>query len=163
MDFHMKLPRNAKEGILFTLIIAFLSVNLIAPIISMLEAGFTMDTYTTILKKIPFIFITVLVVVSLLHPLGSKLAQKIVGENDSFNSKIIIDTLCTVFFMSMVMTVIGSWFGMGEISLAPFKTYFQKWPRNFGVAFAIELLVAQPIARAVMNAMHKKQDAKLAK
>ena len=163
MDFHMKLPRNAKEGILFTLIIAFLSVNIIAPIISMLEAGASLETYLTILKKIPLLFIIILVIVSILHPIGMKLSQKITGEHDSFNSKVIIETLCTVVLMSMVMTIIGSWLGMGEISLAPFKTYFQKWPRNFGIALAIELLIAQPIARAVMLAIHKKQDAKLAK
>lgn len=37
-----RLPQNAKEGILFLLIVSIISVNIIAPII-MLEAGLSID------------------------------------------------------------------------------------------------------------------------
>ena len=45
-----RLPHNVKEGILFMLIISFLSVNTIAPIIMFLEKGFSMETYIDALK-----------------------------------------------------------------------------------------------------------------
>ena len=52
--------------------------------------------------------------------------------------------------------------GLGEISLYPFQTYFLKWPRNFGVALFVELMIAQPIARLVMLKLHQATDAKVA-
>ena len=37
--------------------------------------------------------------------------------------------------------------------------FVYRWPRNFAVSFAVEALVAQPIARAVMNRFHLVLDA----
>lgn len=49
-----RLPQNAKEGILFLLIISIISVNTIAPIIVGLERGFSKENYIETLKIIPF-------------------------------------------------------------------------------------------------------------
>ena len=56
------------------------------------------------------------------------------------------------------MTVIGTWIGSRHISMEPITHFIYKWPRNFGLAFFIELLVAQPIARFVITQMHKVMD-----
>ena len=47
-------------------------------------------------------------------------------------------------------------------SSKPFKNFFYIWPRNFGIAFWIELIIAQPIARFVMKKLHQSQAAKAA-
>ncbi|CDI57635.1 hypothetical protein WCV21_00120 [Lactobacillus helveticus] len=52
------------------------------------------------------------------------------------------------------MTIIGTWIGQRQISFAPFYTYFNNWLRNFGIAFAVEALIAQPIARKVLLFKH---------
>ncbi|GAF40886.1 hypothetical protein FC83_GL002660 [Agrilactobacillus composti DSM 18527 = JCM 14202] len=57
--------------------------------------------------------------------------------------------------MSVVLTVVGTWIGSQQISLDPITHFFYKWPRNFAISFAVELLVAQPIARFVMLKLHQ--------
>lgn len=41
----MRLPRNGKEFILFLGIISILSVNIIAPLITMFEIGFSLEAW----------------------------------------------------------------------------------------------------------------------
>lgn len=160
MDFHMKLPRNGKEFALFLCIIASLSVFTIAPIITFLEIGFSMQAWISTIQIMPLMFIIVVPLVIIFHKPASWLKSKIVKPEDSFNVHIIVETLCTVFFMSMVLTVVGAWVGQRHISMAPFATYFNNWPRNFAIAFFVESLIAQPIARFVMFKLHTRKDAK---
>lgn len=40
-EFYMRLPRDGYETILFMGIVSIISVNIIAPLISMLETGFS--------------------------------------------------------------------------------------------------------------------------
>ena len=86
------------------------------------------------------------------------MTEKIIKKEDSFNSHIIVNTLCTVFLMSIFLTVIGIWIGMRSINMEPIKMFFYKWPRNFAIALAVELLIAQPIARLVMVKLHRIKD-----
>lgn len=51
---------------------------------------------------------------------------------------------------------------MGEFNTVNFENFLHIWPRNFGIAFWIELLIAQPIARFVMKKMHIMQRNKVA-
>lgn len=62
--------------------------------------------------------------------------------------------------LSLLLSIIGTWVGTKEITLEPFKNFLHIWPRNFGVAFWIELLIAQPIARFVMKKSHQSQACK---
>ena len=59
--------------------------------------------------------------------------------------------------MSILLTVIGTWVGTKTISMEPIKTFFYTWPRNFTIAFFIELLVAQPLACLAMALIHKQR------
>jgi len=158
MDFHMKLPRNTKEFILFLIIVSVLSVSIISPIITGLTIGFSLKMLKNYLKIAPFIWISVVVMVLLTHPIAEKMTAKIVDEKDSFNSQITINILCNVFLMSLFMTIFGSWLGTKSIDFTIFKHYFYVWPRNFTIAFAVELLIAQPIARKVLHTIHIKKD-----
>ncbi|WP_242143112.1 MULTISPECIES: hypothetical protein [unclassified Bacillus cereus group] len=153
-----RLPQNAKEGILFLLIISIISVNTIAPIIMGLERGFSKENYVETLKIIPFMWIIVVLLVRLVAgPLAGKLLPKFVGKTDGFNARVLLNILLNVTILSVLLTIIGTWVGMKQISLEPFQNFFPKWFRNFGVAFWIELLIAQPIARFAMKKMHAKQ------
>lgn len=160
MEFYMKLPRSKKEFTLFLAIISIISVNIIAPLITCFEIGFNMQVWINTLKVMPLIWISVIILVLLTHKPASWMKSKIIATGDSFSAHIIVETLCTVFFMSIFLTVIGTWIGTGKISMEPIYMFFYKWPRNFAISFAVEILIAQPIARMVMVKIHKANDSK---
>jgi len=160
MDFFMKLPRNKKEFALFLAIISVISVNIIAPLITFFEIGFSITIWKNVLEVIPFIWLSVICLVLLTYNIADKLTKRIVDDSDSFNAHVIINTLCSVFIMSLFLTIIGSWIGNKSISLDPIKFFFYKWPRNFTISFFIELLIAQPFARFVMLKLHQLQEKK---
>ena len=160
MDFYMKLPRNGKERAIFIGIISIISVNIIAPLITCFEIGFHMSVWADVLNVIPFIWLSVIALVLLTSKPAELMIENIIKKDDSFNAHIIINTLCTVFLMSMFLTVIGSWIGMRQVAMEPIKMFFYKWPRNFAIAFAVETFIAQPIARCVMIKLHKFKDSK---
>lgn len=158
MHKEARLPQNAKEGILFLFIISIISVNTIAPIIVGLERGFSKDVYFDTLKIIPFMWIIVVVLVRMVSgPIVGRLLPKFVGKTDGFNARILLNTLMNVTVLSICLSIIGTWVGSGEVSLEPLTNFFHIWPRNFGIAFWIELLIAQPIARFVMKKIHARQ------
>ena len=158
MDFYMKLPRNKKEFALFMAVISIISVNIIAPLITCFEMGFHMYVWADVLKVIPFIWICVIALVLLTYKPAEWMTAKIVKESDSFGSHIVVNILCTVFLMSIFLTVIGTWIGTRQISMTPIHMFFYKWPRNFAISFAVESLIAQPIARVVMEKLHQVKD-----
>lgn len=155
-DFYLKLPQNRNEFVLFLLIVSIISVNLIAPIIGMLETGFTIQHYKQILAVIPEMWLSIIIVVLLASKPASFLKESIVSEKDSFNTQITINILCNVLIVSAVMTIIGTWIGQQQFFILPLHTYFNNWPRNFAIAFVVEALIAQPIARQVLLYHHLK-------
>ena len=158
MEFFMKLPRNKREFALFMAVISVISVNIIAPLITCFEMGFRMDVWADALGVIPFIWLSVIALVVLTYKPAEWMTRKIVAEGDSFNAHIVVNILCTVLLMSIFLTVIGTWIGARCISMEPIRFFFYKWPRNFAISFAVELLIAQPIARFVMLKMHQRMD-----
>ena len=154
MDFYMKLPRNKKEFALFIGVISILSVNIIAPLITCFEAGFHFYVWLDVLKVLPFIWLSVVVIVLLTYLPAEKMTEKIVSKEDSFHAHIIVNTLCTVFLMSILLTVTGSWIGTRSVTMEPIRMFFYKWPRNFAISLFVEMCVAQPIARFVMLKVH---------
>ncbi|MEG7969040.1 MULTISPECIES: hypothetical protein [Bacillus cereus group] len=153
-----RLPQSPKEGIIFMLIISIISVNTIAPIIMGLEFGFSKENYLETLKVIPSMWIIVIILVRFVAgPLAGKVMPKFVEKTDGFNARVLLNILLNVTILSILFTVIGTWVGTKQISLEPFQNFFHSWFRNFGVAFWIELLIAQPIARFAMKKIHSKQ------
>lgn len=158
MQFYMKLPRSKKEFALFMAVISIISVNIIAPLITCFEVGFHLYVWADALKVIPFIWVSVVCLVLLTYKPAEWMTARILDKEDSFNAHILTNILCTVFLMSIVLTVVGSWIGGRQISLEPIRFFFYKWPRNFAISFCVECLVAQPIARLVMYKLHQYQD-----
>ncbi len=161
MDFHMKLPRTKKEFALFMGIISILSVNIIAPLITCFEFKFHLSVWANVLTVIPFLWLAVVVLVLITYKPAEWLTHRIVSQGDSFRSVVTINTLCTVFLLSIILTVVGTWIGSRTISLEPIVKFFYKWPRNFAISLGVELLIAQPIARLVMLKLHQRIDAKM--
>ena len=160
MDFHMKLPRNKKEFILFLAIISIISVNIIAPLITCFEMGFQLSVWAHTLEVIPFIWMSVIILVLLTYKPAEYLTYRVVKKTDSFHSQIIINILFTVMLMSIFLTVIGTWIGTRAISIEPIKMFLHKWPRNFAISLFVEACIAQPIARYAMQRLHFIKDKK---
>ncbi|GHV26439.1 hypothetical protein FACS1894176_07190 [Bacteroidia bacterium] len=160
MEFYMKLPRNKHEFLAFMLIISIISVNIIAPLISMFETEFSLEIRKHTLRILPFIWITVIILVLATQKPVKRLTNKIIKPTDSFNAHIVITTLCSVLLMSVFLTIIATWIGTEKIDIDAFTHFFYRRPRNFGIAFGIEALIAQPIARRVLHQYHKGKDKK---
>lgn len=153
-----RLPQSPKEGIIFMLIISIISANTIAPIIMGMELGFSKENYLKTLKVIPVMWLIVILLVRFVAgPLVGKVMPLFVGRTDGFNARVLMNTLFNVTVLSILLTIIGTWIGTKQISLEPFQNFFHSWFRNFGVAFWIELILAQPIARFAMKKLHARQ------
>lgn len=161
MDFYMKLPRSKKEFALFMAVISVISVNISAPLITCFEVGFRMDVWAQAIRIMPLIWITVIALVLMTYKLASWLTSKIVAREDSFSAHMLANILCSVFLMSIFLTVIGTWIGSRQVSMEPISLFFYKWPRNFAISFAVEALIAQPLARLVMVKLHQIKDGRL--
>jgi len=161
MDFHMKLPRRKREFALFMAIISIISVNIIAPLIACFEIGFRLDVWKEVLMIIPMVWLAIIILVLLTYKPAEWLTRKIVRHGDSFRATVTINILCSVFLLSIFLTVIGTWIGSRHISIEPITGFFYKWPRNFAIALGVELLIAQPIARFVMLKYHQYTDGKI--
>lgn len=160
MDYYMKLPRNKKEFALFMAVISIISVNIIAPLITCFEFSFSLAVYQNALKSIPFVWIGVIAVVLLTYVPAEWMTHKILAKEDSYNAHIVVNILCTVFLMSIILTVLATWIATRNISMEPIYGFFYKWPRNFAISLGVEMLIAQPIARFVMLKFHQAADKK---
>lgn len=160
MDFFMKLPRNKSEFVLFLLILSIISMNIIAPLITCFETDFSVKTWLHVFSIMPFLWPCIVLTVLITYKPAAFLTSKMVKEGDSFRAVVSLNILCTVFLMSIILTIVVSWVGTLHISMEPIENFFYKWPRNFAISFATELLVAQPIARKIMFIMHRRQDAR---
>ncbi|GAB6093096.1 hypothetical protein [Furfurilactobacillus curtus] len=159
MEFQQRLPHSFKETVLFMLVISVLSVNIIAPLITGLEIGFSMSHWLGVLQQIPLLWLFVIALVFLTDKPSGQLANLILEPGTSFKATMLIRAMCQVFLMSLVLTVLGTWIGTRQITMAPINHFFQIWPRNFTIAFIVEGFIAQPIARSVMAFYHRQSDA----
>ena len=60
MQYRMRLPRNKWEFCLFMAVISVISVNVIAPVISCLEIGFSFSSWASALHSMPFVWLAVI-------------------------------------------------------------------------------------------------------
>lgn len=155
-DFKNRLPQNMIEKIIFMAVISIISVNIIAPIIAMLRVGFSWNNYLRILRGLPINWLAVIVVVLLSQVPAMKLKNLIVHQNDSFRVQILVNVLCQVAIVSAIMSILGVWISTRQVSVAPLYGYLNNWPRNFAIAFVVEILIAQPIAQRILMYKHKK-------
>ncbi len=79
MHEETRLPRKGKESLLFLGIISILSVNIIPPLIMGFRFGLSKEIYVETLRVIPFVWIYVILLVTLVaNPIVNKLVQKFI-------------------------------------------------------------------------------------
>ncbi|GHU42085.1 hypothetical protein FACS1894111_05430 [Clostridia bacterium] len=162
--FYMRLPRRKREFVLFMLVISLISVNIIAPLITFSEIGTaSVEEWKNVLKILPVLWVCVVATVLITLKPTAWLTDKIIHPQDSYNAHIVVNILCSVFLMSIILTVVGTGIGEGEFDSNLWAKFFFRWPRNFGIAFGVEALIAQPIARRVLHHYHLVIDKKTGK
>lgn len=155
MDFAKRLPQNLKETIIFMAVVSIISVNLIAPLITGLEVGFSISHWVMVLHQLPLLWVSVIILVVLTQQPAAKMANYFLGQQPNFRAAMLVTAMCNVFLMSLVLTILGTWIGTGHVTLDPIVHFASKWPRNYTLALIVEAFIAQPIARSVMAWLHR--------
>lgn len=73
MPNEIRVPWNAKEGLIYMLIVSIFSVNTIAPLIMGFEMGFSKTNYLKTLQILPLMWIIVLCLVNFVTSLAPNL------------------------------------------------------------------------------------------
>lgn len=107
MLYHMRLPRDKREFCLFMIIISIISVNIIAPVITCFEMGFSFDAWMSALQTIPFIWLAVVVCVLVTYYPAERATARFLEKEDSYNAHILVNILATVCIMSVILTVVA--------------------------------------------------------
>lgn len=162
MRYYMRLPRGKREFCLFMAIVSILSVNIIAPLITCFETGFSLETWRAALSVIPCVWLVVVACVLVTYRPAEWVTARFLDDGDGYNAHILVNIFATVLMMSVILTIVAPWIAAGHVSMEPIEDFFVRWPRNFAISFAVEAVVAQPIARAVMNRLHLVLDARSA-
>lgn len=81
-------------------------------------------------------------------------------ETDSFNAKITITILFNVCMIAIVMTLVGTWISSDHVYWMGGSLYIASLARNMTIAFLVEAVIAQPVARAVFYRIHRSIDGK---
>ncbi|MDR0846408.1 MAG: hypothetical protein LBN08_02745 [Lactobacillales bacterium] len=153
--FYMRLPRRKREFALFMFVVSIISINVIAPLITFSDIGMASpEIWLNTLKILPVLWVAVIITVLATLKPAEWLKDKIVHPGDSFNAHILANIVCSVFLMSIILTIVGTGIGTGIWDGDLFTHFFLRWPRNFGISFGVEALVAQPIARLILHHYH---------
>ncbi|MDD6770613.1 MAG: hypothetical protein SPJ62_16590 [Inconstantimicrobium porci] len=154
------MPRNKKEGIIFGICMCFIMVFFMGMLnISIHMGKFDGEVLMVCLKAFPVTFIIAFILEgAVVGKINGALLAKFSGKNDSQNAMILFNCFFIVTCMSLIMTFIGGMLGGDSLSLVA-SEFFIRWPRNFCAAFFLNILVAGPIARAILRKIQKKSDA----
>ncbi len=167
----LRLPWSRKEGILFGCIIAFISSNLIGGYNVYFNMGYELgefgDFLTTWLKLQPIMFVTAFTLSNTVFGwISARVVRRFMAPTDSTNTCLCFNLIVCVLLMSVSLTFLGGAAGqlVGWLDGGPgidlyglLDNWPRIWPRNFCIAFWVEMLVAQPAARRVMMGIHRRR------
>jgi len=155
-----RLPMNKKEGLIYGIVICGITATTMCFYNLYLAFGsINQDMLVTFTKSLPLFFVIAMLLENfIVRHFADSLVKKFSHPDDSFNATLLFTILFTVVGMSFLMTFIGDVVGHGlVVNSSTFSRFVMSWPRNFGVVLALELLIAQPIARKIMVGLHSKK------
>ena len=126
---------------------------------------FDAEVMLTSLKCIPIIWVIVMLLMTfIVGRIANYGVRRFTEPTDGFNTRIVFNIIFCVTMMSMSMTLIGGIIGQGigaligggTVDIAETMMIWPEiWPRNFCIAFWVEMLIAQPAARKAMVMIHR--------
>ena len=146
------MPTNKKEELIFGITICLVMVFFMGLLnISIHLGGFNLESIKTTFIAFPVTFIIAFILENLvIGKINHLLLKKFVARTDSSNAYILFNCFFIVTFMSLIMTIIGSFLG-GDNAKTIFSEFFIRWPRNYCAAFFLNILVAGPISRYLLK------------
>ncbi len=165
----LRLPWNPREGILFGCIIALLSSFIIGGYNVYDGMGYDLDHlgdfFSTFLVIWPVMFAVAFTLSNtIVGWIAGKVVRRFAAPTDSTNTYICFNLIMCVLLMSVILTflggligqTIGAAMGNGHVdAMELVENWPRIWPRNFCIAFWVEMLIAQPAARAAMVRLHR--------
>ena len=129
MEQDARLPQSKGEGVLFGIIICFLTALFMSIFNSCISQGaITGDIVLHALMFFPLFMVIAFFVQNLIvGKIANILTTKFVKNSDSFNSRILFTTLFNVIFMSLIMTFIGI-VVMTGFSSSLLSNFLTAWP-----------------------------------
>lgn len=153
------MPRNLKEEIIFTAIMAGLMVLVMTGYNVAMAQGLSSELPMTILSGYPLgLIVAIIFDLLIVGPIAKGLAFKYIINDYMKKNTVLIGVTISVL-MVLGMVTLMSFFGIAvEGKLAEghiLATYGHTWIFNLIVALPFQLLIVGPIARGVLRAMQK--------
>ncbi len=153
------MPKNFKEEVIFTLIMAGLMVLVMAGYNVALSDGFTSGYILEVLMGYPLALVVAIILDMLLvGPIAKKLFFNHIFKPEMEQKPAIIGICISVLMVAGMVTLMSA-FGMivthnfaGNI----FLTYLHTWGFNVLMALPLQLIIVGPIARAVLGAVQQR-------
>ncbi len=153
-----RLPWSKKEGLLYGSVIALITCIVMISFNVIVNNGFDLEILGRSMLALPLVWLAAMLLMSfVVGRIATMVVSKFAGPNDGFYARITFNIIACVLMMSACMTIIGPsirYVIQGESLVEVFQQWPIAWPRNFCVAFWCEMLLAQPIARALMKHIH---------
>ena len=163
------MPMSFKEGLLFGGIIAFLSCLIIGGYNIWDQKSFDSisDYLVTVFKSLPLVWLFAFIVSNTYAMyISNRIVRCFIKPGDSINVAICYNLIPCSLIMAVSMSFFGPLAGMIVGGNANLSVAADVWTgivvRNFAIAFWVEMLIAQPTARAVMKCIHVRKASKRA-
>lgn len=159
------MPKNFKEELLFTVVMAGLMVLIMAGYNIALADGFGPHYIREVLVGYPLaLLVAAICDLGIIGPSVKAIFFKFI-INDYMKKKQIRIALTISVMMVAGMVTLMSLFGMvvtQNFGANPVMTYLHTWIFNLFMALPLQLLIVGPIARAILGAVQKRTAAKTA-
>ncbi|MBU7555376.1 DUF2798 domain-containing protein [Pediococcus ethanolidurans] len=152
------MPRNLKEEVVFTAIMAGLMVFVMVCYNVMLVQGFTKGFMMNSLSEYPGgLLVAIILDLLVVGPIAKKLAFKYI-INDYMKRNVVLIGITISVMMVLGMVTCMSLFGIIMSHNVSLTSYIHAWGFNIIVALPLQLLIVGPIARAVLGKMQSVTD-----
>ncbi len=167
----LRLPWNPREGILYGCIIASLSSFLIGGYNVYDSLGYDLehlyDFITDFIVVWPVVFVVAFLLAgTVVQKISRWILSKFLSPGHGINAYLFCNITVSVLLMSAIMSFmgglvghcIGALMGNGDLDIMGLVEIWPSiWPRNFCIAFFLEMLFVQPLARNVMVRIHRRK------
>lgn len=142
-----KMPVNAKENLIFTIMMVFIMALVMTAYNVFLHNGLSLDSLMKAWTLFPLTYMVAFLIEKfIVGGIAFGLIKKFIKHEDPIIKKILVSALCFVPFMVITMSLFGAIF-LNESGMPWYETWLKAMPMNFIVAYPLQVLFAGPIVR----------------
>lgn len=145
------MPVNKRENLVYTFLMVTVMAGVMTTYNLVLHQGFSISTIKNAWIVFPLTFtIAFIVEWFFVSKTAHALIHKFVKEEDALPKKILISSFCFVSQMVILMSIIGSLL-FNDFNGNWFSELFISIPRNFIMAYPLQILIAGPLVGFVFR------------